>query len=370
MKVSVLQEDLNKGLVIVSRSITSKVSLPILANVLLATDKGQLHLATTNLEMGINYWLGAKIENEGAITIPAKFLTEIVSSLPPEKIDLEVKENTLFISSGVFKAEISGVAAKEFPQIPGETKEAVLSFDKEVLGKALSQVGFAASQDEARPILTGILIRSEEGGVSLIATDGYRLSIRKIKMEGKIGEDFVIPAKTLVEVCRVAQEVGEKGEEIKVGFASGESQVIFSLPNVEIASRLIDGKFPDFEKIIPSSFETKVVFDRDEFLRSVKIAAIFAREQANILKLKVDKNGVVVSAESPQLGSNESQIDAVVEGQDLEIAFNSRFLLDFLNAISGEEIIFEANGALNPGVFKSKKEEDFLHIIMPVRIQG
>lgn len=371
MKISILQENLNKGLATVSRSIATKATLPILANILLSTDKGQLRLSATNLETGINLWLGAKIEKEGAIAIPARFLTEFIASLPPEKIDLEVKETTLILFSGAFKASITGMAPGEFPQIPSGSKETILVFEKEELSKALSQVAFAAASDEGRPVLTGVLVRALDKQISLVATDGYRLSLKKLKVgEGKIKESLIIPAKTLVEVSRISQEVKDDEKEIKMSKAKGESQVVFSLPGVEIASRLIEGEFPDFEKIIPSTSEVQAVFDKEEFLRSVKIASIFAREQANIIKFKIGKEGVVISAESPQVGSNESQIGAKIEGKDLEIAFNFRFLLDFLNSVSGEEVIFEATGPLNPGVFKIAGDESFLHIIMPVRIQA
>lgn len=375
MKVSVLQENFSKALNTVSRTIAPKATLPILSNLLLTTDKGRLKLASTNLETGINLWTGAKIEKEGAITIPARALTEFVASLPAGKIDLEVKESTLFLSSNSFKASFTGMAASEFPKIPSFSGRQVLSFESQTLPQVLSQVVFAASSDEGRPVLTGVLLKKEGKGISLVATDGYRLSIKKVaKASSLLKEDLLIPAKTLLEVARVSQETrSDEEEKIKVGLTKEKNQVIFLLPDVELSSRLIEGEFPDFTKIIPTSSTNKASFDKEEFLRAAKIASIFAREQANIVKLKIDPSAdggrVRVSSETPQLGTNESEIEAKVEGDSLEIAFNCRFLLDFLGNMTDEEIILETNDPLSPGVFKGGADPTFVHIIMPVRIQ-
>jgi len=376
MKISVLQEDLNRGLSIVSRSVSAKAALPILANILVGTEEKRLKLSATNLETGINLWIGAKVDKEGSIAIPAKILTEFISSLPAEKVELEGKETTLFVSSPQFKANILGMDPSEFPKISSFSGDPVLVFEKVELIKALSQVTIAAAQDEGRPVLTGVLVKGEEKNLLLVATDGYRLSLKRIVTEeNKIGRDnFVIPAKALLEVSRICQEDSSENKTIKMGLTPEKSQVIFCLPEVEFSSRLIEGEFPDFEKIIPKNCTTKAVFGREELLRAVKTASIFAREQANIIRLKINPstNGgkLVISAETPQVGANESEIEANIEGESLEIAFNFRFLLDFLGVVSGEEVIFEASGPLTPGVFRLKGDESFFHIIMPVRIQS
>ncbi|PJE67446.1 DNA polymerase III subunit beta [Candidatus Shapirobacteria bacterium CG10_big_fil_rev_8_21_14_0_10_40_9] len=372
MKISVLQENLSRGLTTVSRLVASKAALPILGNVLLKTDKGRLKLSATNLETGISLFLGAKIEKEGEITVPARILVELVSSLLPEKVDLEATETTLHLSSGSFKADISGISASEFPKIPSFQGEPAFLFDKEELIKILSQVSFAAAQDESRPVLTGVLLRGKIGKTLLVATDGYRLSVKNLAMrKQKEEKDLLIPAKTLIEVCRIAQEAQDEEKEIKMALNSEKNQVLFSFSQkIELSSRLLEGEFPDFEKIIPPSFSTKAEFDKEEFLRAVKIASIFAREQANIVKIKIEGGKMIISAESPQVGANQGEIEAKTEGEKLEIAFNFRFLLDFLNSPIGEEIIFEANGPLSPGVFKVKGDDSFLHLIMPVRIQA
>ncbi len=371
MKVSLLQENFSKALGIVSRSIAPKAALPVLSNVVLATDKGRLKLSATNLESGINLWLGAKVEKEGSIAIPAKVLTEYVSSLPPEKISLQVKENTLFLASSGNKANFSGGPVADFPKIVSFPGKSDLVFKKSDFSEKLNQVIFAAASDEGRPVLTGILLRVDKNGLSLVATDGYRLSVKKIRTEkGSLKEDILIPARALLEVARISQEKNDQAEEIKMALTKDKNQVVFSLSGVDYSSRLIDGEFPEFERIVPESSKIKAEFDQEEFYRAVKIAAIFAREQANVVKLGLDKDKIVVSAESPQVGANETEIEAKVSGGKLEIAFNCRFLLDLLGAVSAEEMVLEASEALSPGVFKLKKDSSFFHLIMPVRIQA
>lgn len=369
MKISLLQENLNKGLTTVSRSVSSKATLPILSNILLSTDKGGLRLSATNLETGLNLWLGAKIEEEGSLCIPAKLLTEFVSSLPSQKVDLETKDNNLIVSCQGFKATFTGMSSGEFPQIPHAESDAV-TFEKKEFLEAINQVVFAASTDEGRPALTGVLLKPQEGQVSLVATDGYRLSVKTLKANLKIENPIIVPAKTLTEVARIVSDKGDEIKEISLSLAENQSQVVFSFPQAELASRLIEGEFPNFEKIIPEKFEIKASFDREELLRAVKIASVFAREQANIVKLTFADDKIKVNAETSQMGSSEIELPAKTSSGSLEIAFNYRFLMDFLNAGSGQEVVFEALGALNPGSFKITGDMSFFHIIMPVRIQS
>lgn len=370
MKTTILQENFAKGLSLVSRFVATKAALPVLGNILLTINKGQIKLAATNLEIGISVWLGAKIEEEGALSIPAKPLTEFVNSLPPEKIEIEIRKNSLFLTSGAFKANLNGTTIEEFPQIPSALEELILSFENGELARALSQVVFAAAQDEGRPILTGVLLQVQDKKVSLVATDGYRLSFKNlIVKELKLERNLLIPAKTLLEVARMAQEKSREEGEVKVAFTPEKSQIVFLFPNIELSSRLLEGEFPDFGKIIPQNSSIKAEFDREEFLRAVKVSSIFAREQANIVKLKIENGRLIISAETPQVGGNESEVLAKTEGGELEIAFNCRFLLDFLSSTPGEVIIFEANSSLSPGVFKIKGDDSYLHLIMPVRLQ-
>lgn len=373
MKLSILQENLSRGLTIASRSVATRAQLPVLGNALLGTDKGRLKLSATNLETGINLWLGAKIEKEGAISIPAKILTEFVSSLPAGRVEIEARENTLYLASGSYEASFVGLAANEFPTVPSMKTKAVLKFESSLLSLAINQAALAAAQDEGRPILTGVLLKSQNKELTLVATDGYRLSFKKLKKVTGIEKvkefkkGLVLPARTLLEVARVATEETEG----KIGLAvtPKASQVIFAADDIEIVSRLIEGNFPDFEKIIPDKGKTKALIEREELTRAVRIASIFARESANIIKFSLQKGNLEVSANTAQVGDNKSRVEAKIEGETGKIAFNSRYLLDFLNIVGADQISFEMTGSLNPGVFKPVGDDSYLHIIMPVRVQ-
>jgi len=374
MKLSVLQENLAKGLSLVSRSVAPKAQLPVLGNILLATDKGRLKLSATNLETGINYWLGAKIEKEGAISVPAKILTEFVSSLPSEKIELEVKENSLNLICGFYQASFVGLPASEFPSVPTLKDKETFSFPSGELLKSISQVSFAAASDEGRPVLTGVLFQVKEDNLVLVATDGYRLSFKKMGKVRGVGEakefkkGLIIPSRTLNEVGKIlTDQEQEKGMGLTITPSS--NQIIFSTTEAEIVSRLIEGSFPEFEKIIPEKGTTKVVLETQDFIQAVRTAAIFARESANIVKFAIRNSQFAISSNAPQVGENLIELEIKQEGEDNKIAFNSRYLLDFLNSVDTEQISFEMTTPLNPGVFRPVGDPSYLHIIMPVRVQ-
>lgn len=373
MKLSCLQENLNKGLTIVSRVITSKTQLPILGNILVTAEDNRLKLSVTNLEMGISFWLGAKIEEEGALAIPARIFTEMVSSLPPEKIDLQSEGGLLSVSCPGCKASLNSLSADEFPPLLAPSKKTKITLPLSLFIEAVSHVALAVAQDEGRPALTGVSWTSDQKTFILAATDGYRLSVRKIPgPAGAFGEGVIVPARALIEAAHIAQEREKRKEkeEIAIFFSSSEKQICFSFEDVEITSRLIEGEFPEFARIIPSGFTTRAILDKEALLRATRTAAIFARDSANIVRWKVGEGKLILSANSPQVGENVSEIGVKTEGEGGEIAFNFRFLLDFLGAVKSEEIIFEMSGPLNPGVFKLAGDDSLLHIIMPVRVQG
>jgi len=374
MKALVLQENLNKGLSLVGRLVTSKAQLPVLNNILIATDNGRLKLSATNLETGINYWLGAKIEKEGAISVPAKTLAEFISLLPPEKVQLEVKDNNLSINSGFYSANLVGLPASEFPVVPSLKEEKTFSFLSEELLKGISQTIFAASQDEGRPVLTGVLFQLKGEVLVLVATDGYRLSFRKMKAGKNLKEikefqkGLIIPARVLAELEKIIGISQQKGE-IGLAISSSSNQIIFVTPEAEIVSRLIEGSFPEFEKIIPEKWTTRVVLEKESFLRAVRTASIFARESANIVKFKIQDSKFKITANAPQVGDNLIELEIKQEGEENSIAFNSRFILDFLNSTEADEVSFEITTSLNPGVFRPIGDPSYFHIIMPVRVQ-
>lgn len=374
MKLVTLQENLNKGLAIASRSVASKAQLPVLNNVLLATDKGRLRLSATNLEIGVNYWIGAKIEEEGAISIPAKILAEFVSTLPAEKIDLEVKENSLFLTCGAFKADFIGLSPSEFPAVPTLKDKETLSFEAKELSEAVGKVVFAAATDESRPQLSGVLVVLKDNTLTLVATDGYRLSLKKMGgLKGiseikELQKGLIIPGRALAEIAKIIGDQESK-EKVILAITPEANQVIFQAGDGEIVSRLIEGKFPDFEKIMPEKRTTKIIVETEMLLKAVRIASILARDSANLVKFNIGEGKLQISANTAQVGSNVSEIEAKVEGEGNKIAFNSRYLLDFLNSVGEDLVGFEMTSPLNPGVFKPVKDASYLHIIMPVRVQ-
>lgn len=374
MKLSVLQENLAKGLAITSRSVASRAQLPVLSNILLSTDKGRLKLSATNLETGINYWLGAKVEKEGTLSIPAKVFSEFVSSLPAEKVELETKENNLFINCGQYQAEFNGLPAAEFPNIPSIKGKSAINFTSDILAEAINQVAFAAAQDEGRPVLTGVYLLVKGKKLILVATDGYRLSLKKIETTKVIAESkelkkgLIIPSRTLMELVRTGGGI-EKEEKIGLTITEKANQAIFSSTDIEIISRLIEGKYPDYEKIIPAKGKTILTLDVAELTRAVRVAAIFARESANIIRFKINKKGLEITANTSQIGKNRVNLEAEISGSIDKIAFNSRYLLDLLGVINSERISLETSGSLNPGIFTLPGDNSFLHIVMPVRVQ-
>ncbi|MFC1627191.1 DNA polymerase III subunit beta [Patescibacteria group bacterium] len=380
MKVSVLQENLAKGVNIAGRMVASKAQLPVLSNILLATDKGKLRLSATDLDTGVNMRLGGKVEKEGKITVPAKIFLDLVSSLPKETVYLEVEGDRLKVKAGKFKAVVNGISAEEFPEVPslekGKAGKAI-ELDSSVLRDSLSQVALAAGVDEARPIFTGVKLEMGGKEIRMAATDGYRLSVKSIKgLEGAMKkQELVVPAKALMELVKVlggdpSSSSGQvEDRKVKLAAVAEEKQLIMVYEEIEIVTRLLEGDFPDFEKIIPSSSSTKIELSKEDLSRAVRAAAIFARDSANIVKFKINDKGLLISANAPQVGENEVQVEGKKTGEDAEIAFNSRYLTEMLSTIDEENIRLETSGALSPGVFKLLKDSSFLHIIMPVRVQ-
>jgi len=373
MKISLLQENLNTALGHVSRFVSSKTQLPILSNILLSTDNGRLRLSATNLELGINYWLGAKIDQEGSITVPAKEITEFVSYLPTGKIDLNLNQNNLLtLTSPKAESSFTTTLSVDYPVIPSINPDTSFELDLSVLSQAISQIAYSAAFDDTRPVLTSILCQFTPENLKLVATDGFRLSLKEIKLVNPIkfkkGVDnltFLIPAKSLIEVTRLAKNT----KTIRIGLTSDEHQVVFVLDDLEIVSRLIEGDYPDYKRIIPDSYSTKVTLDREELLQAIKIASVFARESANVVRFSVKTGSVELTANAPQIGQNKASVEAKIEGEPLEIAFNFKFVSDFLSGSKGSEVIIELNESLSPGFFHDQTEPHLIHIIMPVRLQ-
>lgn len=369
MKLTILQENLSQALSQVSRVTVSRGQLPILANVVLKTEGGRLKLSATNLEIGINAWVGAKVEKEGEISVPAKVFSELVALLPKEPVSLELEKDQLKVSTSSQKTKILGMGTQDFPKVPSlkkvVKKEGKLVFKPKRLKSIVSRVSFAAAIDETRPILTGVLVEKDKDGFNWVATDGYRLSWLQEAVSSKGSGKWLIPAQALNEVVRLLGD-----EEIEMAVVSKGAQLVWGLGDVEVVCKLIEGDFPDYQKVVPEEKGTRVEVDKEALLEAVKRAAIFARDSANIVRLEVGADKVKVMANAPEVGENQTQVEAKVgKGEKGEIAFNSRYLLDFLNTITAQRIGLNFSGSLNPGVFGEVGETGFTHIIMPVRVQ-
>jgi DNA polymerase-3 subunit beta len=371
MEFIINQQDLSLILQIISRSVSQKPHLPILSNILFEAKNGVLKLQATNLEIGTTITLHNKIKKEGKITIPAKIINEFISSLPQGEILIEENENSVNLNSGKFQARISTTPPDEFPAVPTSQNQPDLKIDSTVFQKALDQVIFAAAAEEGRPVLAGVLFNFKNNELEMVATDGYRLSFKRIPQKSKIDSKIIIPAKSLVEVSKIISEVGAKDEKIDLILSREQNQIIFKISNIEIVSRLIEGEFPDWEKIVPHAFEIKSQIDREEFLKAVKITSVFARDSSSVIKLKIGGKSIILSANTKEVGDNISEVDAKTTGGEGEIAFNYRYLIDILGEMDSKEVNFNMIGPLNPGMFRDEdKTGDFFHIIMPVRLQS
>lgn len=369
MKFTILQENLSKAINTASRFAGVKAQLPILGNILISAKKAKVSIASTNLEISVSIEVGAKVEEKGDISIPARVISELVSNLSKDTVTLESEKEQLKITSSGFSSKLLGMDSSDFPKVPTTIDDAkALKVPGDQLLSALSQVIFAASSDETRPVLTGVLFIWDKGELTLVATDGFRLSQKRLKVpSAKQTPQVVLPKTVLSELSRL-----EGGEDILFSREEKEKQVVFGVGEVILSSRLLEGEYPDFAKIIPKESNIKTLIDKEEFLRAVKLASVFARESANIVKLKLAKDSVKVSAESSSAGSQEAKVDAKIEGQadDFEIAFNYRFLEEFLNSVRGDEVKMEFGLPDKAGVFTDSTDPTYLHLIMPVKIQG
>jgi DNA polymerase-3 subunit beta len=375
MKISCLQENLAKGLTLVSRAVATRSTLPVLSNILLSTDQSRLKLSATNLEVGINCWIGAKIEREGATTVPARILADLVNSLPPERIELELitRTQTLNLKCGRFEANIKGIDAQEFPLIVVPEEDERIHVDADLLRQMIDQVAFAAATEETRPVLTGVLADMAADKLTFVGADGYRLSIRSIALENgpKSPISVIIPARALQELRRVSTET-DKPVEILV--APNRSQIFFHMPDVDLVSQLVEGTFPDYRQIIPTTHSTRTTLNTADLLKAVRTAFIFARDTNNITRVQIVPNRevgvgrVIISATSAEHGDNVSEMDAAIEGAPLDIAFNARYLIEVLSVIDTAQVALETRDPSSPGVIRLVGGGDFVHIIMPMHI--
>jgi len=369
VKLSVMQENLARGLQVVSRAVSARSTLPVLNNVLLRTEDGGLKLTATNLEIGMTYWVPGKVDTGGATTVPARLLADVVAGLPPsERVELELQaQDTLHIQAGRFETRVKGIDAEEFPAIPAAGERPTTRIPQGILRRSLSEVTFAAATDEARPILTGVLARFEGDKLTLAAADNYRIAVKTLAVLDPVEEtSVVIPARSLHELARILTDADDP---VDVVLSPSRNQILFHIEGIDLVSRLIDGQFPNYQQVLPKGFTTKATIDRDQLLAAVRLASLIASSSANIVKLQVGKEtaiGITVSA-AADVGDNKSEVEAKVEGDGTTIAFNARYLLDVLTNVDADQFSIELNGPLSPGVFRPVTDGQYVHVVMPVK---
>ncbi len=379
MRVSVLQENLAKGLSIVGRAVASRSTLPVLNNILIETERSQLKLSAMDMEIAINCRVGAMIEEEGQITVPARLLSDFVNSLPNDRIDMELnsKTQTLNLRCARFEANIKGIDAAEFPIIPtyqGDMDTPSVEVEPAKLRNMIDQTSFAASKDDSRPTFTGVFTRLDGEHLTMAATDGFRLAVRTTMLEEPAASALgvIIPARALSELSRIISAV-DLGQDdgVEVIFTEARNQVMFHLPGVDLVSQLIEANFPDYKKIIPNSYNTRAILDTSAFLKAMKVAYLFARDSSGSVLVKLepgDPGKVVLVANSAELGDNESEINALIEGDAMNATFNAKYMIEVLSVIDTPQVALEAISATRPGVFRpvGAGEETYVHVIMPM----
>ena len=362
MKLQVTQENLNRALNTVAKVANSRNQLPILANVLVKTSENRLSISATNLDIAITQFIGAKVSTEGSITVPARLMQDFISSLPSGTISLELKETKLHIKTDQYQSVVNGILADDFPVMPAIANGTHWEVPTSALKKALQQVVFAASNDESRPVLTGVLLHTVDGELCAAATDSYRLAEKVISKNDK-EVNLLIPATAMQDLLRI---LGDNDEPVRI--THNDQQVLFEVGDVELITRLVDGKYPDYRKLIPGEFSSSVTVKRSEFVNVTKVSSLFARESAGSVTIHLDEEAQTLSIHSiaSQLGENTSSAAGKVTGSG-DITLNSRYLMDGLQAISSDEVLFGFNGKLEPTILKDPKNGDYVHIVMPLK---
>ncbi len=377
MKLSCLQENLKRGIALVSHAVPTKSTLPVLSNILLSTEGGRLRLQATNLEVGITCWLGAKIEEPGAVTVPARLLSDFIGNLPNDtiKLSLDERTQTIHLDCARSEANIKGIEAGEFPTIPVvQAEQPTFTIAPDVLRDAINQVAFAAASDDTRPVLAGVLMRLQGDKAIFAATDGFRLSVRTLDLPEPVqaAQEVIVPVRALTELARI---IGDTENPVEITVTPSGGQILFHCDNVDLVSRLIDGKFPDYERIIPKQYATRSVLDRSAFLQSTRQASVFATGSANIAKLTIESGAewgpgrMTLSANAAEVGDNKSEIEGQIAGEGGQIALNVKYLQEALNAMPTPQVALETQTPASPGVFRPVGQEGYIHIVMPMTVR-
>jgi len=367
MKISCVQSKLNKGLSIVSRIVGTRTTLPVLSNIYLSARSGQLKLSATDLEIGVTTSLGAKIDEDGQLTIPARLLSDFIAANSDESLSLESKNTTLNLKSKRYEANIKGIDASEYPVLPDISNNSLIEINSKDLIQAISEVVVACATDDTRPVLSGVYFKFEDDILYLVATDSYRLAEKKIKLSKSIAsKEFIVPARTMHELLRIASMVDTLEN---IAISATDNQVSFDIGDTQIISRLIEGSFPNYKQIIPNSFRSSAEIDLSEFSSAVKMASLFARQGGNNVKIKFIDSQIIITSIADQVGDNISIVPAKITDNSEEITFNAKYIADILQVLPDKKMYFEVNDKFSAGVIRPEKKNDFVYIIMPLRVE-
>jgi DNA polymerase-3 subunit beta len=376
MKVTCTQEAFSRGLSVVGRAVATRSTLPITSHVLITTeDDGRLRLSATNLEITMNYWIEAEIAEPGSAAVPARLLTDFVNTLPSDRISLELaaRSRQLHVECARNEAQISGLDAEDFPPTPTVQDGIDVQLEAKGLRQAIAQTVFAAATDDSRPVLTGVDTKFEDSLLTLAASDGFRLSVYKLPLPSDVeSTEIVVPSRAFSELSRL---LAEDDESVTLRTNAAKTQVLFKLTNAEMVAQLIQGTFPNFNQLIPASTTSRAVAEVGEFLRETRTASVFARDGSGIVRLVVTPGEgvtpgkIVISARAEEVGDNEGEIDAAVEGEGVKIAFNGKYLQDVLQALETGQLAMETTGPSSQGVFRTLGDDNYVHVIMPMFVQ-
>lgn len=368
MKLFCSQVDFDYALNIVNKAININNTLPVLNNILLKAEGKKLYFSSTNLEIAISCSIDADVRSEGAITVPAKLVTNYVSLLKDEKIELSLIEGlSLSINSSSSSTKIKCISADEFPLIPNIEKGYEISLKIDQLYEAITETVFAASMNVSRPVLSGVLMYSTGKEIRFVSTDSYRLAEKKINLTVKPTEDFycIIPARTLSEFSKIISKAEKKDVKINIS----KNQILFNFDDIKLISRLIEGKFPDYDKIIPKEIKTKLEVSVEDLSLILKRVSLFARENNNSIKLAVTNDGkLVISSEETKIGEEKAELSVKINGENNKISLNAQYLLDVLTYIPEDSIEIGVNDKTSPAVIKKIKGDDYVYIIMPLKV--
>ena len=377
MKISCLQQNLSRGLAIVGRAVATRSNLPVLQNVKISTQNDMLVLTGTNLDIAITTKIGAQIEEEGEITIPARLLTDFVNTLPDDRIDIESSADLMSVSLKClrFEANINGTDPAEFPPIPTVDEGSTIKIDPQILKETVDYVAFAAATEDSRPVLTGIKVEVNNDDFTFAAADGFRLAVYQGKLVDSIDDnfEFIIPARSMQEIGRL---IGTDSSPVEFIVTPAGTHALFNIGYIEIVSQLMPGSFPNYRSLIPENYKNQVLADLSDFTNAVKTASIFARDGSGIVRIQIvnngDSAGLSISSRAEELGENQGEIDARVEGEvdeESRIAFNNKYLADVLDVLGDGEVVFEMTGASSPGVLRSISKPGYTHVVMPMFVQ-